>query len=198
MDTLVVLMWGFVVFCGVYVYYQFRKPKLKLPPGPKGYPVLGNFHLMTLPTGQLHIAFTQLSKQYGDIVSVRFFSTTVVVLNSAEVIREAFTKEPNASRLCHRPKSFYGKYAMFDYADVSLSGYDSEWNTRRKVSHKLLKAYGEGIQKIENVVQQELQVVVEQIDKMQGKPFDPSEIILDSLCNILLIMVRTRIACFLE
>ncbi|KAJ4830815.1 hypothetical protein Tsubulata_021623 [Turnera subulata] len=53
-----------------------RKPR---PPGPKGWPLVGNLpHIGKLP----HISFTKFSQTYGPLISLRLGSRVVVVASS--------------------------------------------------------------------------------------------------------------------
>ncbi|ESK87000.1 cytochrome p450, partial [Moniliophthora roreri MCA 2997] len=58
-----------------------RRPG-KLPPGPKGYPLVGN--ALQLRDRPWH-TFVKWKKQYGDIVYFRLFNQDAIVLNSAKV-----------------------------------------------------------------------------------------------------------------
>lgn len=48
----------------VYNLWKWQAPpKIKLPPGPKTYPLVG--HLFSMPSEYEHLAFTELGKQLG-------------------------------------------------------------------------------------------------------------------------------------
>nr|XP_037286168.1 cytochrome P450 1B1-like [Rhipicephalus microplus] len=72
----------------------------RLPPGPKGVPILGYIPFMRKP---LHIIFHELSKQHGPIVRLRLGCKDVVALNDLESIREGLSNPD----LLYRPGRFH-------------------------------------------------------------------------------------------
>lgn len=57
-----------------------------LPPGPRPLPVVGNSHLFA-GAGGPYPKFTELAEEYGDVYSLRFGSTPVVVVSGSEAMR---------------------------------------------------------------------------------------------------------------
>lgn len=68
-------------------------PPKNYPPGPSCLPLIGNIHHFA--SDKLHIKFTEWRKTYGDIVGLKAGPTNLVVLNSAEVVRELLEKRGN-------------------------------------------------------------------------------------------------------
>ncbi|KAH9914746.1 cytochrome P450 [Fomitopsis serialis] len=77
----------------------------RLPPGPKGLPVLGN--ALDMPTGNLWTTFTEWGHKYGDIVSITVFGQTIVILNSWAVASELMEKR--GALYSDRPKPLIHK-----------------------------------------------------------------------------------------
>ncbi|KAL4259692.1 hypothetical protein AB1N83_007767 [Pleurotus pulmonarius] len=68
-------------------YHQRRKSRLSLPPGPKGYPVVGN--LFELPSQQQWIKFLEWSNEYNsDIIYFRVFGRSTIILNSLKATND--------------------------------------------------------------------------------------------------------------
>lgn len=72
---------------------------LKQAPGPVPFPVVGSLHLLGSHESPFQ-AFTALSKEYGDIFSIKLGSTPCLVVNNLELIREV---------LNHNGKFFGGR-----------------------------------------------------------------------------------------
>ncbi|BEJ14865.1 hypothetical protein CspHIS471_0406320 [Cutaneotrichosporon sp. HIS471] len=83
----------------------------RLPPGPPTTPVLGN--LTTIPPRYAHLYFLKLSKQYGDVISLKLFNSNMVVLNSAKAIFELLDK---------RSSSFNDRAPMYINDEVIARG----------------------------------------------------------------------------
>ncbi|XP_070390995.1 vitamin D 25-hydroxylase-like [Dermacentor albipictus] len=71
----------------------------RLPPGPSGLPILGYLPFIK---GPYHVAFKQLSEQYGPLVRLRLGLKDVVVLNDLPSIREALANPD----VLYRPDNF--------------------------------------------------------------------------------------------
>ena len=82
---------GFLYIVASLVRFSLRSlPKKDYPPGPRCFPLLGNVHHFssTMP----FVQFTELAKQYGDIVGLKAGPGNIVVLNKANLVRELYEK----------------------------------------------------------------------------------------------------------
>ena len=80
-----------ILFLVLWHYYSLPS---NLPPGPPNLPLVGSIPFLRLP---LHSRFTDWKKKYGDVVSMYLGGQLVVVLNSYEVIKEAFITKGDVS-----------------------------------------------------------------------------------------------------
>ncbi|KAF5327069.1 hypothetical protein D9619_004660 [Psilocybe cf. subviscida] len=67
-----------------------NRARLPLPPGPRGYPFIGN--VLDMPTSQQWRVYADWAKVYGDIFSFKVLGQPIVVLNSLEVAQDLFDK----------------------------------------------------------------------------------------------------------
>jgi len=121
---------------------HLRRRKLNLPPGPKPWPIIGNFNLIgSLPHRSLH----ELSKKYGPIMMVRFGSVPVLVGSSVEMAKLCLRTHDLV--FAGRPKTSAGKYTTYNYSDITWSQYGPYWRQARKMclmelfSAKRLESY---------------------------------------------------------
>ncbi|CAD6245389.1 unnamed protein product [Miscanthus lutarioriparius] len=100
----------------------------RLPPGPRPWPVIGNFNLIgALPHRSIH----ELSKKHGELMHLRFGSYSVVVASSAETAK-LFLKTHDLLFL-DRPRTAAGKHTTYDYADITWSPYGAYWRHARRI-----------------------------------------------------------------
>jgi cytochrome P450 len=100
----------------------------RLPPGPRPWPVIGNFNLIgALPHRSIH----ELSKKYGELMHLRFGSYSVVVASSAEMAK-LFLKTHDLLFL-DRPRTAAGKHTTYNYADITWSPYGAYWRHARRI-----------------------------------------------------------------
>lgn len=105
-----------------------RQRKLKLPPGPKPWPIIGNLNLIgSLPHRSIH----ELSQKYGEIMQLQFGSFPVVVASSVEMAK-IFLKTMDVN-FVGRPKTAAGKYTTYNYSNITWSPYGPYWRQARKM-----------------------------------------------------------------
>ncbi|KAG5723754.1 O-methylsterigmatocystin oxidoreductase [Termitomyces sp. T112] len=80
-------------FLGVFILSKLvrRTRRALLPPGPKGYPLVGN--VLDMPSKQEWVTFTKWGQQYGKICSIKIFSQPIVILNSAKIANDMLDKK---------------------------------------------------------------------------------------------------------
>lgn len=84
----VVIIIGATCLLAIVGHLQLKEPQI-LPPGPRGWPVVGNLPLLASAGAEnMHRLFTQLAKQYGPIVFLRLGSVPSVVVSSAAMSSE--------------------------------------------------------------------------------------------------------------
>lgn len=103
------LVISFCIIVFFFCIFRRRQHALPLPPGPKGFPILGN--ALDIPSKNPWLTYWQWGKEYGkyfpysvegvryilgtidsDIVHANSFGTHVIVLNSAKAVHELFEK----------------------------------------------------------------------------------------------------------
>ncbi|CAN0900812.1 Trimethyltridecatetraene synthase [Linum grandiflorum] len=105
-----------------------RRRLLRLPPGPKPWPIIGNLNLIgSLPHQSLH----KLSQKYGPVLHLKFGSYPVVVVSSPDMAKQVL--KTNDHLLAGRPQMAAGKYTTYNYRNITWAPYGPYWRQGRKI-----------------------------------------------------------------
>ncbi|KAM6058295.1 cytochrome P450 1A5-like [Chlamydotis macqueenii] len=181
------------VFCLVFLLLQSLRqhvPKgLKSPPGPRGYPILGNALELRKDT---HLALTRLSQKYGDVMEVRIGTRPVVVLSGLDTIKQALVKQ--GEEFMGRPDLYSFRFVT-DGQSLTFSPDSGEvWKARRKLAQNALKTFSiapsptsSSICLLEEHVSKEADYLVTKLLELtdKEKSFDPYRYLVVSVANVI-------------
>nr|QWT43262.1 ferulate 5-hydroxylase [Bacopa monnieri] len=105
---------------------RFRRKRY--PPGPKGWPVIGNMDIMDQLT---HRGLANLAKTYGGILHLQMGFRHTVVISSPDTAREVLQVQD--SIFSNRPATIAISYLTYDRADMAFSHYGPFWRQMRKL-----------------------------------------------------------------
>ncbi|XP_078617693.1 cytochrome P450 1A2-like [Branchiostoma floridae x Branchiostoma japonicum] len=90
-------------------YLYLQRPR-NLPPGPRGWPLVGNMP-MVAKSAFLPATLVELSKQYGDVMTIWMGRVPAIVISGYETIRTALVKraEDFSSRKIPPVKAMAGR-----------------------------------------------------------------------------------------
>ncbi|NWI41802.1 CP1A5 protein, partial [Picathartes gymnocephalus] len=128
-------------FCLAFLLLQWRQRQpvpegLRRPPGPRGYPVLGNVLELRRDT---HLALTRLSRRYGDVMEVRIGARPVLVLSGLDTIRQALVKQ--GEDFMGRPDLPSFHYISNGQSLAFSPDSGEVWKARRKLAQSALKSF---------------------------------------------------------
>ncbi|KAF1473323.1 Cytochrome P450 1A5, partial [Megadyptes antipodes antipodes] len=185
-----------VVFCLVFLLIQSLRqhvPKgLKNPPGPRGYPILGNVLELRKDT---HLVLTRLSQKYGDVMEVRIGTRPVLVLSGLDTIRQALVKQ--GEDFMGRPDLHSFRHVA-DGQSLAFSPDSGEvWKARRKLAQNALKTFSiapsptsSSTCLLEEHVSKEADYLVTKFLQLmdEEKSFDPYRYLVVSVANVICAM----------
>ncbi|XP_042300399.1 cytochrome P450 1A5-like [Sceloporus undulatus] len=181
-----------VFFLFLIILRSFRKqipPGLRRPPGPIGYPLIGNI----LEVGKdPHLSLSQMKEKYGDVMKIHIGVTPVVVLSGLETIKQALLKQGEV--FMGRPD--LNTFRILAETQSFIFGRDSGvmWHARKKMVQNALKTFSSSpsltspsICLLEEHVSQEASYLVSkflQVMKEEGR-FDPFQYMVVSVANVI-------------
>ncbi|KAK5687688.1 hypothetical protein LTS10_001828 [Elasticomyces elasticus] len=124
---------GCIALLGLYRLLQVGSRDKRLPPGPPTLPILGNLH--QVPISGLAKKFQTWGEQYGGVFSLKFGSSTVIVLFDRKAVHDLLDKKGNI--YSERPHSYVASLVT-DNDSFAFMDQTALWRSQRKVaSHNL-------------------------------------------------------------
>ncbi|XP_070558160.1 cytochrome P450 2F3-like [Ptychodera flava] len=159
------------------------KKKYNLPPGPKGWPIVGMlFKIGTQPQRQ----FLEMSEKFGKIFSMKVGSQTVVVLNGYQAVKEALVDK--AQFFSGRPELWIFR-RMKDGGGLGTRTYDRVWKKHRTFMLTHFRNFGVGKRSLEEKILEEAEVLCQAMEATKGKPVNCHHelqcAVTNVMCNIL-------------
>ncbi|KAJ6552261.1 cytochrome P450 [Mycena vulgaris] len=119
--------------CILSVYYVKPKKLARLPPGPRGLPLIGN--VLYIPTERHWLKFAELGDFWGDIFSLTAFGKTMIIVNSLKVAEDLL--DVRGANFSDRPViPMGGELAGFNNT-LALAHYGDRVRKERKLFHQL-------------------------------------------------------------
>ncbi|XP_062572251.1 cytochrome P450 2B4-like [Saccostrea cucullata] len=175
------IMWVTVVIIVVLVSLMFnlaRRPK-SLPPGPRGYPIIGNVGLFQ--PSEAVTAHRRLKKIYGDIYSLMFFYKPMIIVHGYHHIREILVKHGDV--FSERPKILPSVAVAKGKGLLWSSG--PLWKEQRTFALTTMRKFGFGRRCLESQIMEEVDCLMDELEKYGQEAFDIQSILNSSVSNVI-------------
>ncbi|KAJ8036768.1 Cytochrome P450 1A1 [Holothuria leucospilota] len=184
-STSLALVTAATALVGVWVWSQ-QKPRKDFPPGPKGWPLLGNI-LEFAGTKAAYDVLTEHAGTYGNIFSIRIGQRWTVVLNGVAVIKEALLKK--GVEFANRPTSFTIDLVTEGGKSIVFGQFTPTWKLHRKLAFSAFRTLATGSnERFEKLVYSIVPGLTKCLESKGSEPFSPRGTLASSIYNILATM----------
>lgn len=154
------LIWEVVVVVSiVYVLYELLNihKRKKLPPGPRGLPIVGHLHLLGKNP---HHDFQNLAKKYGPIMYMRLGLVPTIVVSSSDVA-EKFLKTYDHI-FANKPHNEAAHYLAYGQKNIIFAKYGPYWRNMRKLCTQHLLT-NQKINSFQSLRSQQVELMIESL-----------------------------------
>nr|QWT69373.1 CYP77A3 [Gynostemma pentaphyllum] len=118
-------------FLSVFIFFLTKKKRLKLPPGPPGWPIVGNLFQIARSKKPFFEYLEEQRLKYGPILTLKMGSRNMIVLSDAGLIHEALVK--NGIIFSNRPVDNPTRRVFScDKFSVNAAVYGPVWRSLRR------------------------------------------------------------------
>lgn len=153
----------------LFLLSRFRR-KLPYPPGPKGWPVIGNMDMVSQLT---HRGLAKLAKQYGGLFHLRIGFLHMVAVSSPEIARQVLQVQDNI--FSNRPATIAISYLTYDRADMAFAHYGPFWRQMRKLC--VMKLFSRKRAESWDSVRDEVDSMVHLVSQNKNTPINIGELV---------------------
>lgn len=139
-----------------------RHSRLPLPPGPKGWPLLG---FLPRLGPDPHKIFHRLSKTYGPLLHLRLGVVDVIIPSSAAIAGKLLR---NDMKFINRPKNSGAEHIAYNYQDIGFLPYGPRWRMQRKLCAQHLFS-SKALDDFQDLRRQELTALVRRLAVQSSK-----------------------------
>ncbi|KAI3838157.1 hypothetical protein MKX03_017547 [Papaver bracteatum] len=171
-------------FLLILLHFFSRKTKnnsIRLPPGPPGWPLIGNILDLGYEYKALHKRFLNIQKEYGPIFMVRVGAMNILVIASADAAMELFKNQDQAFFNRHPIQTLL----LPDYQATPIAPYGPIWRVNRRLYATLFSrsTMNNTLGKRRQFVDQIIRWISE--EEKEGKSVEIKHLILVAFVNLL-------------
>ncbi|KAJ4831548.1 hypothetical protein Tsubulata_017972 [Turnera subulata] len=159
------------------VYLLLFRHRLRYPPGPRGYPIVGNLGMVDQLT---HRGLAALAKEWGGLLHLQMGSLHVVAVSTPEMAREVLQAQD--INFSNRPANVAITYLTYDRADMAFANYGPFWRQMRKIC--VMKLFSRKRAESWASVREEVDSVVQTAFQNTGYPVNLGELVFELTKNI--------------
>ncbi|XP_022854972.1 cytochrome P450 84A1-like [Olea europaea var. sylvestris] len=148
------------------------------PPGPKGWPLIGNMAMMEQLT---HRGLANLAKQYGGMFHLRMGSQHIVVVSNSDISRQILQVQDNI--FSNRPVTVAIRYLTYGRADMVFAQCGPFWRQMRKLC--VMKLFSRKRVESWDSVRDEVDQMIRIVATKTGTAVNIGELVFEITTNII-------------
>ncbi|PHT27529.1 hypothetical protein CQW23_32865 [Capsicum baccatum] len=160
-----------------------HKKEFRLPPGPRGLPIVG---FLPFLRPNLHHQLTELSQQYGPIYKFWLGSRLCVVLNSPSLAKQVVCDQDSV--FANRYPTIAGLMATYGGLDIGFSPYGSYWRDMRKLFVREMLS-SRNLEACYSLRRHEVRKTIRNVHTKVGNPVDIAELAFLTEMNVVTSMI---------
>uniref|UniRef100_A0A7M4FYF1 Cytochrome P450 2J6-like n=1 Tax=Crocodylus porosus TaxID=8502 RepID=A0A7M4FYF1_CROPO len=164
-----------IVFLLVMQFLNLQQARKHLPPGPVPLPLVGN--LLQLKFQFHRDLLMKLAKTHGDIFTLWFGRTPIIILNGFHAVKDGLTTHP---------EDVSGPVSQETNSSGIMLATGHNWKRQRRFGMMILRNLGMGKKGLEYRVQEEAHHLLKYFAR---KPLDPSFYLFHSISNVICAVV---------
>ncbi len=165
----------------VWYLWTSRSP-LQSIPGPRPLPLLGNV-LQLKEVRNRHKTLHQWHKEFGPVCKLRLLNTNIVVISGYDALHEALVVK--GTETGGRAHYFRHRYIGLRTGILTSTDTDATWRALRKVAQRHLKQFGDGLSRLEAIIEEFAEDMYESFQTVAGKPLDPRDVVIGAAVRII-------------
>ncbi|XP_076899624.1 cytochrome P450 84A1-like [Bidens hawaiensis] len=167
MDSIQIPLILISLFTVSFLVWLRRKP---LPPGPMGWPVIGNMLMMEQLT---HRGLARLAKKYGGIFHLKMGFSHTIAVSSPEMAQQILQVQDHI--FANRPATIAITYLTYNRVDMAFAVYGPFWRQMRKLS--VMKLFSRKRAESWDSVRDEVDSMVKSTAVNSGLPVNVGELV---------------------
>lgn len=167
------------VCCILGIIWRYTGRPKGLPPGPTCYPIIGNAGLVK-PSEAVQ-AHRKLRQKYGDIYTIMTFHKPMIAVNGYDNIRELLVKHGDI--FSDRPLTIVN--GVFNKGKGLVWSSGPLWKEQRTFALTTMRKFGFGKRSLQGQIMEEVDCLMEELEKYENKPFDIQNILNTSVSNVI-------------
>ncbi|BFZ07287.1 hypothetical protein BsWGS_10326 [Bradybaena similaris] len=168
--------------------WVLRQQPKNLPPGPRGLRAMFEM-IQAIRKNTLIELAAEWAERYGPIIYLSFMGKQIVFLNTPELTRRVMTADEYKLIVANRTPNSSAKISFVDGTDWVFLPYNSIMRKKRRMYHAVVSIYGDGVEKFESIVSDEMNILMEELERHENQDFQLGKFLARSLKHIVCILV---------